>query len=469
MRMNKIHLVAILFSALFLRLLTLGAYPLMDTTEARYGEMARLMVETANWITPQFDYGVPFWGKPPLFTWMSATGIMAFGVNEFAVRIPHWLAGIAVLLLVSIFAKRIGFSALLSSTIIATSGIFLIALGAVMTDMALTLGLTLALVGFYWCWYSGDFSWGIAGFIGLAIGLLAKGPLVIVLFGATVLPWLFIQHGLTGGMIALWRRFPLVWGSLVLSIIVVPWYIMAELATPGFLDYFIVGEHINRFLMPGWEGDLYGTAHDEPRGTIWLFWFYAAAPWSLVLPILLYKRRHCMPAVLTQHSGLKAFLLCWVLSPLLLFTFSGNILPAYVLPSIPAMGILITILLSNKPANSARSWVSLTACITPLLLIVATVAIYVQVGEKRSDKVLFDYAHANTQTFYVGKRPFSGQFYSQGQAKHYTHATLLPLDEKFQLIGTTESVQPIIQDEQLSCIQKYTAKSGRSLFYCGKL
>ncbi len=42
----------LLIGALVIRLLTLGLYPLMDTTESRYGEMARLMVETGNWLTP---------------------------------------------------------------------------------------------------------------------------------------------------------------------------------------------------------------------------------------------------------------------------------------------------------------------------------------------------------------------------------------------------------------------------------
>jgi 4-amino-4-deoxy-L-arabinose transferase-like glycosyltransferase len=37
--------------------------PLMDKTEARYAEIARIMQETNNYITPQIDYGVPFWAK----------------------------------------------------------------------------------------------------------------------------------------------------------------------------------------------------------------------------------------------------------------------------------------------------------------------------------------------------------------------------------------------------------------------
>ena len=49
------------------------------------------MLETGDWLVPQFDYGVPFWGKPPLSTWLSAASMAAFGVNEFAARLPSLL------------------------------------------------------------------------------------------------------------------------------------------------------------------------------------------------------------------------------------------------------------------------------------------------------------------------------------------------------------------------------------------
>jgi 4-amino-4-deoxy-L-arabinose transferase-like glycosyltransferase len=47
-----------------LRGVAMFTLPLMDTTEARYAEIARIMVESGDWITPQFSLGVPFWGKP---------------------------------------------------------------------------------------------------------------------------------------------------------------------------------------------------------------------------------------------------------------------------------------------------------------------------------------------------------------------------------------------------------------------
>jgi 4-amino-4-deoxy-L-arabinose transferase-like glycosyltransferase len=73
--------VALLVVIVGVRLATLGAYPLMDSTESRYAEIARKMLETGDWLLPQFDYGVPFWGKPPASTWLEAASMAALGVN----------------------------------------------------------------------------------------------------------------------------------------------------------------------------------------------------------------------------------------------------------------------------------------------------------------------------------------------------------------------------------------------------
>ena len=99
-------LLYLILAAAILRLLSLALYPLMDTTEARYAEIARIMVELDDWVTPWFDYGVPFWGKPPMSFWLTAISFKTFGVNEFAARLPHWLAGLAVVWLTWGMAAR---------------------------------------------------------------------------------------------------------------------------------------------------------------------------------------------------------------------------------------------------------------------------------------------------------------------------------------------------------------------------
>ena len=90
------RLLAFVLLLALVRLLTLGSYPLMDTTEARYAEISRVMVERNDWITPWNDATTPFWGKPPLAFWVTALSLRLFGINEFAARLPHWFMGLAI-------------------------------------------------------------------------------------------------------------------------------------------------------------------------------------------------------------------------------------------------------------------------------------------------------------------------------------------------------------------------------------
>ncbi|WP_417346970.1 ArnT family glycosyltransferase [Ferrimonas sp.] len=445
----------VLLLALAVRLISLGVYPLMDTTEARYGNMARLMVETGNWLTPQFDLGVPFWGKPPLHTWMSAGSAATLGMSEFALRLPHWLAGVAVLALMALFARRQGLSGLVCAMVLATCVIFAIAAGAVMTDIALTLGMTLAMVGFYLGW-QGRYRAGYLGFVGLAVGLLAKGPLVIVLVGLAVVPFLIWQHRLSF-LKVLWQRFPLVGGTAAMLVVAAPWYLAAEQATPGFLNYFLVGEHFLRFVESGWQGDLYGSAHDQPRGTIWVFWLMSALPWSLVLPGLWWcKGRRTL-------TPLQVFALCWMVSPMVLFTFAGNILPAYVLPGVPALALLVASMAEEKD----QRWLSATGMVLPLLLTAATLVLHFKVGEERSDKALLAQAPGwNQPLYYLGKRTFSGQYYSGGRAELVADADELAFKsgDYFLVLPSGRNWRDLGLENR-HCVQLASARK-RSLLEC---
>ena len=100
------------------------------------------------------------------------------------------------------------------------------------------------------------------------------GPIAAVLVGLPLDVWT-LRFGKLG-LVA--REFRWVSGMLLTTMLVVPWYVLAEVRTPGFLEYFLIGEHWHRFVTPGWRGDLYGTAHAFPRGSIWLFAIAAFLP-----------------------------------------------------------------------------------------------------------------------------------------------------------------------------------------------
>jgi len=395
------------------RLVTLSLYPLMDSTEARYGEIARIMIETNNWVTPQFDYNVPFWGKPPLHTWASAAFGKVMGISEFSLRLPHLLSSLVTLFVLGLFARRLNLSVPLVVLIsCSTVGIF-VASGMIMTDSLLLMSMTMAMVGFAIAWRDGSSAYAYLGFIGIGLGLLAKGPIILILLGLAIVPWIVFNYGFLKGLKELFSRIPLVSGLLLTCLIALPWYIMAERATPGFLNYFLVGEHFLRFVQSGWQGDLYGSAHSRPRGIIWIYWIIIAFPWSFYLAAKLFSKES--RATLKKQSdtdNLTSYFVFWLISPMLLFTMSGNILPIYVLPGIPAIAFLIA-----RMAPKGNMTVMLTSLITPIAMLVYMLVALPSLSNNKSDKALLADTEQQYPLYYLGERSFSGRFYSQGKAK----------------------------------------------------
>lgn len=78
---------------------TLGGGHLFDWDEVNFAECAREMIVSGDYLHVTVDYA-PFHEKPPLFIWLQALSMLAFGVNEFAARLPNAIIGIATLLVI---------------------------------------------------------------------------------------------------------------------------------------------------------------------------------------------------------------------------------------------------------------------------------------------------------------------------------------------------------------------------------
>jgi 4-amino-4-deoxy-L-arabinose transferase-like glycosyltransferase len=81
----------------------LGGVHLFDWDEINFAESAREMIVTGDYLTVSINFK-PFWEKPPLFIWLQVLSMKAFGINEFAARLPNALCGILTLL----FLYRLG-------------------------------------------------------------------------------------------------------------------------------------------------------------------------------------------------------------------------------------------------------------------------------------------------------------------------------------------------------------------------
>ena len=257
--------------------------------------------------------------------------------------------------------------------------------------------------------------------MGLAIGLLSKGPLALVLVAAAVLPWSLLPAGR-----AQWRALPWIGGTILMLALALPWYVMAEIRTPGFLQYFIVGEHFLRFVDPGWQGDLYGTAHKRPYGGIWLDWLLATMPWGLAGLWLFLRPGQDAPLrtrlASLARDPLRAYLLLWGLAAPAFFTLSGNILWTYVLPSLPPLALALGAWMADHaPTQGWRARLpAALMLLTPLAALTLGALSLAQPERYKTEKQLVAQAFARMQPgeqlVFVGSRPFSARFYSQGAA-----------------------------------------------------
>ncbi len=408
---------------IFFRLLFMFYLPLTDNTEARYGLIAKNMVNSANWVTPQQELGTPFWAKPPLSTWSSAISMEVFGLNEIAARLPSLVYGLLTIFLLAYLAVKMygRLSGILLIAVLLSCFGFYLQMGAVMTDPSLVFCLTLILCSYWLAIHEKNTKlWSYLVFIGAGLGMLAKGPLVIVLSGLPILLWSIYCKKLT----FLFRTLPWFTGTILFLLIWLPWYVFAEIRTPGFLQYFIIGEHLLRYLDSGWSGDLYGNAHSSWFGKIWFYWLAGCFPWSIILiyytvkNLLTHKNdsdtQSSSDNLFSSDKEWQAYLWLWFVMPMLFFTFSSNIIWTYILPSIPAFSLLVVHCLGLFNKNTIKFFSSITISFFALFAVVAPV-IYLntdQVINSTHKDIIQDCRSENKDIFYYEKIPFSANFYS---------------------------------------------------------
>lgn len=334
-------LCAFLLLFLVIRLFWSAFLPLMDFSEARYAEMARKMLETGDWITLWFTRELPFWGKPPLSFWAVAGSFSVFGVNELASRIPSLLFTLATAAIIYHWIKlELDVTlAKISAVTYLSCWLVLHTAGAVITDPALAFSTTLVMVGFWRGVVHGETQYAYLMWVALGLGLMTKGPIALVLCGLPCGFWVLM----TNQWGPFFRNVRLISGLGVMLLVAVPWYYLAEQKTPGFFEYFIIGEHFLRFTETAWSGDLYGGVKDQPHGTIWVYLLIALLPFSpIVLARALTARgRNALQTSFAENRSFVIFLLAWFLAPAVFFTIAKNILVTYVLTGIPAASILI--------------------------------------------------------------------------------------------------------------------------------
>jgi 4-amino-4-deoxy-L-arabinose transferase-like glycosyltransferase len=344
-------LIAIVATLYFCYFRQLGVVGLMGPDEPRYAWIARDMMESGDWITPRL-YGSPWFEKPPLYYWGAALSFKVFGVNETSARLPSAIAALLATLTLAWLAWRVYGSAtarwlllLLPSSAgmigfshsAATDMLF----SAMLTCAMVPAGVLLGMVPFargedrsadrdFGTELSNSAKLIAAALLGLFLGyaMLAKGPAAIILSGGAVVCWAAYTKR--------WKHtlrllHPV--AIAVFCVVALPWYVLCAMRNPDFLRVFILEHNFKRFLTPEFQ-------HIQP------FWYYAGIlliallPWT---PALLWAIVTGTRSLLrgARLSAMSCFLLSWASFCLVFFTISRSKLPGYILPAIPAIGLLL--------------------------------------------------------------------------------------------------------------------------------
>jgi len=415
---QKLFLYCVIATILLLRFISLGLYELADTTESRYASIAMRMVLLGDWITPRYFFE-PFWAKPPLSFWATAASFKLFGFSEFSARLPHFLVMIILSFYGYLVLKKTSKDfALISCAIFISTIMWLVLAGTVMTDAYLALGLEIMMLTFYQLEIlnTKKLSTGYFFFIGLAICMLAKGPLGLVVSGISIAAFLWIKKGFWLGIKEFFNKLPIISGSLLAIIIFAPWYVLAEIKTPGFLNYFIVGEHLSRFLVSGWKGDLYGHAHSEPIGMIWLFFLLSTLPWSLYL--IGSCGAHISGGNKVQFkkffkNEFNLYFFIWTIVPLIFFTMAKNIIIPYA--SLSLLGFSILLGSHFYKNNFLNSKIIKGLFLLPILFLIIIIAKPNLIGKHSDKKMIAAFTQSKKETFALyGYDPrHSTYFYSR--------------------------------------------------------
>ena len=387
--------------------------PLMDKTEARYAEIARIMAETQNWVVLQIDYGVPFWAKPPLSSWASALSITLFDDSAFFVRLPYLLVCGFIGWWIGKFGQKSSTSSYLPGIILLSLPEFYLHSGVVSTDVFLTLSITVVMLSF---WKSiqkeASTAWGYLFFSGLGLGLLAKGPIIGVLTLPPILIWCLIQNNLISSL----KKAPWVLGSFLLILIAVPWYFLTEAASPGFIDYFIVGEHFNRYFNSGWVGDKYGFPKQQPFGIVWGFLIVFCLPWSLIFIQTLWRNFKKL-----KKDSWSLFLLSWILWTPLFFTTSTSLIHPYILPVTIPMALWIHHYWDEIKLKIL--FLKIGLAFPFLILITYLSGLANSILENNTDEYLVKNTK-NIPVYALDFKSYSSQFYTKGKIKIVDTITL---------------------------------------------
>ena len=191
---------------------------IMDIDASQYAAMSREMMQSGSYLQV-YEQGHDYLDKPPLVFWLCSVSMKIFGVNNFAYKLPSILFAILAVFSTYRFA-RLYYNrtiAQLSALVLATSQSFFLITNDCRTDTIL-----IGCVAFtFWhlaaAFLENKWQHFLFGFIGIGVGMLAKGPVALLLPAMA-----FTIHFLFKKEYKNFLRLEYLWGLVVIGVILFP-------------------------------------------------------------------------------------------------------------------------------------------------------------------------------------------------------------------------------------------------------
>src|SRR3989338_2053302 len=343
---DKIFWLLLIFASIYI-LGNIGTGSLSTWDEALYANLSRSIVRTGDWLVMR--QGVkPWFDKPPLYMWCTAVFYKILGVSEFSTRLTSGLFGIATVMILYLFAKKMAdeVTALLAGLILLALPHYLHFSKLGMMDVPITFFTLLAL---YLFWLGGKkekylfYSVAILCVSYLMKGFAAFLPLLIIITYAA----------LSKNIRLVLKRQFLLGTALAFSVIFI-WHLAQFLlagpvALKGYFGFHIFQRATSVLESHGGGINFYQKAI-----------FNKNIPWSVMIyASLLYVVWRSF-----KYKDKNAILiLSWVIAAYLLYTLVRTKLNWYIMPIYPAMALSSAFFLNRFLKNKV-----LYLCLAVILL-----------------------------------------------------------------------------------------------------
>ncbi|MGY4337398.1 4-amino-4-deoxy-L-arabinose transferase-like glycosyltransferase [Bradyrhizobium sp. LM2.9] len=330
----------LLVCALLLFLPGFFTIPPVDRDEARFAQATKQMVESGDYVDIRFQEDVRY-KKPVGIYWLqsaavetaSALGLPRAELRIWVYRLPSLIGAIGAVLMT--YWTALGFvtrrAAVLAALLMSASVLLGVEARLAKTDAMLLFCVVAAMGAMaraYLSWQRAEdethppWRWPAIFWTALAVGILIKGPLILMFAGLTIVA-LAIQDRDASW---LWKLRPL-WGLMWMLVLVLPWFVaIFWRAGDAFFADSVGGDMLSKL---GAQ-----ESHGAPPGLyLVLFWitFWPGAPLAAMAAPAVWRAR--------REPGAQ-FLLAWLVPSWIVFEAVLTKLPHYVLPLYPAIAIL---------------------------------------------------------------------------------------------------------------------------------